>query len=331
MSFSVTILGSASAKPTPDRHPSAQIVKVHEQHYLVDAGEGAQQQMFRYGINPLKLRAVFISHLHGDHGFGLFPLISTLGLYGRRTPLKIFGPAPLGEMLGCHLRYFDTQLPYEIEWVEVDTTRHALLFENRTLEVWSVPLRHRIPTSGYLFREKQPPLNVRKEKITEYGLSIARITAAKRGEDILLDNGDTLPNAELPYRPYAPRSYAYLSDTSWSPKAAKLVEGADLLYHETTYAHAEHKIARERGHSTTVEAARIALKAGAGRLVIGHYSSRFKEESVLVEEARTVFPDTHPATEGTTFTIEKRQQPSPKPKNTSSARWPPTAAAPNTG
>ena len=238
MSFSVTILGSASAKPTPDRHPSAQIVKVHEQHYLVDAGEGAQQQMFRYGINPLKLRAVFISHLHGDHVFGLFPLISTLGLYGRRTPLKIFGPAPLGEMLGCHLRYFDTQLPYEIEWVEVDTTRHALLFENRTLEVWSVPLRHRIPTSGYLFREKQPPLNVRKEKITEYGLSIARITAAKRGEDILLDNGDTLPNAELTYRPYAPRSYAYLSDTSWSPKAAKLVEGADLLYHETTYAHA---------------------------------------------------------------------------------------------
>ena len=202
MSFSVTILGSASAKPTPDRHPSAQIVKVHEQHYLVDAGEGAQQQMFRYGINPLKLRAVFISHLHGDHVFGLFPLISTLGLYGRRTPLKIFGPAPLGEMLGCHLRYFDTQLPYEIEWVEVDTTRHALLFENRTLEVWSIPLRHRIPTSGYLFREKQPPLNVRKEKITEYGLSIARITAAKRGEDILLDNGDTLPNAELTYRPH---------------------------------------------------------------------------------------------------------------------------------
>lgn len=309
MSFSVTILGSASAKPTPDRHPSAQIVKVHEQHYLVDAGEGAQQQMFRYGINPLKLRAVFISHLHGDHVFGLFPLISTLGLYGRRTPLKIFGPAPLGEMLGCHLRYFDTQLPYEIEWVEVDTTRHALLFENRTLEVWSVPLRHRIPTSGYLFREKQPPLNVRKEKITEYGLSIARITAAKRGEDILLDNGETLPNAELTYRPYAPRSYAYLSDTSWSPKAAKLVEGADLLYHEATYAHAEHKIARERGHSTAVEAAHIALKAGAGRLVIGHYSSRYKEESVLVEEARTVFPDTRPATEGTTFTIEKRQQP----------------------
>lgn len=162
----------------------------------------------------------------------------------------------------------------------------------------------RLPVPG-----ETAPLNVRKEKITEYGLSIARITAAKRGEDILLDNGDTLPNAELTYRPYAPRSYAYLSDTSLVAQSGKLVEGADLLYHETTYAHAEHKIARERGHSTTVEAARIALKAGAGRLVIGHYSSRYKEESVLVEEARTVFPDTHPATEGTTFTIEKRQQP----------------------
>lgn len=309
MSFSVTILGSASAKPTPDRHPSAQIVKVHEQHYLVDAGEGVQQQMFRYGINPLKLRAVFISHLHGDHVFGLFPLISTLGLYGRRTPLKIFGPAPLGEMLECHLRYFDTQLSYEIEWIRVDTTKHTLLFENRTLEVWSIPLRHRIPTCGYLFREKQPPLNVRKEKIMEYGLSIAQITAAKRGEDIQLGNGKTVPNGELTYRPYKARSYAYLSDTSYSPKAAGLAAGADLIYHEATYAHLERKIARERGHSTAVEAARAALKAGANRLVIGHYSARYKDEEVLVEEARTVFPETYPATEGITFTIEKRQEP----------------------
>ena len=307
--FDVHILGCGSALPTLRHSATSQVVNIREKLFMIDCGEGTQVQLRRSRLRFGRLNHIFISHLHGDHVFGLFPLISTLGLYGRRTPLKIFGPAPLGEMLGCHLRYFDTQLPYEIEWVEVDTTRHALLFENRTLEVWSVPLRPRIPTSGYLFREKQPPLNVRKEKITEYGLSIARITAAKRGEDILLDNGDTLPNAELTYRPYAPRSYAYLSDTSWSPKAAKLVEGADLLYHETTYAHAEHKIARERGHSTTVEAARIALKAGAGRLVLGHYSSRYKDESVLVEEARTVFPDTHPATEGTTFTIEKRQQP----------------------
>lgn len=306
MSFKVTILGSASAKPTANRHPSAQAVDVNEQYYLVDAGEGVQQQLFRCGINPLKLRAVFISHLHGDHVFGLFPLISTLGLYGRRTPLQVFGPAPLGELIDHHLRYFDPQLPYSVEWHPVDTARHALLLENRTLEVWSIPLRHRVPTSGYLFREKEPPLNVHKEKIAEYGLSIARITAAKRGEAVTLDDGRTIPNAELTYRPHPPRAYAYLSDTSWSPRAAGLVAGVDLLYHEATYSHTERRIARERGHSTAVEAARIALKAEARRLLIGHYSSRYKNEELLVGEARTVFPESYPATEGETFTIEKR-------------------------
>jgi len=137
MSFSVTILGSSSAKPTLSRHPSAQAVNVHEQYYLVDAGEGVQQQLIRCGINPLKLRAVFISHLHGDHVFGLFPLISTLALYGRKTPLRVFAPAPFGEILACHLRFFDSELPYPVVWTEVDTTKHALLLENRTLEVWS--------------------------------------------------------------------------------------------------------------------------------------------------------------------------------------------------
>ena len=236
MSFTVTILGSASAKPTPGRHPSAQVVNLHEQHYLVDAGEGTQQQLFRYGINPLRLRAVFLSHLHGDHCFGLFPLLSTLGLYGRRTPLPVYAPAPFGEILACHLRYFDSELPYAVEWHEVDTTCHRPLLENRSLEVWSIPLRHRVPTCGYLFREKEPPLNVDKFKITKYGLSIAQITAAKRGEAVRLDSGETLPNEELTYRPYKARSYAYLSDTAFSAKAAGLAAGVDLgvLYGELT-------------------------------------------------------------------------------------------------
>ena len=307
MSFTVTILGSASAKPTPGRHPSAQVVNLHEQHYLVDAGEGTQQQLFRYGINPLRLRAVFLSHLHGDHCFGLFPLLSTLGLYGRRTPLPVYAPAPFGEILACHLRYFDSELPYAVEWHEVDTTCHRPLLENRSLEVWSIPLRHRVPTCGYLFREKEPPLNVDKFKITKYGLSIAQITAAKRGEEIRLATGEVIPNAELTYRPYAPRSYAYLSDTNYSAKAAGLCRGVDLMYHEATYAAAEQRSARDRGHSTTTDAAKAALKAGARRLVIGHYSSRYKDETPLVEEARTLFAESYPATEGTTYTIEKQR------------------------
>ena len=307
MSFSVTILGSSSAKPTVARHPSAQAVNVHEQYYLVDAGEGVQQQLVRYGVNPLKIRAVFISHLHGDHVFGLFPLISTLALYGRKTPLRVFAPAPFGEILACHLRYFDTELPYTVAWTEVDTTKHALLLENRTLEVWSVPLRHRVPCAGFLFREKEPPLNVEKFKIEKYGLSIAQITAAKRGEEIRLATGEVIPNAELTYRPYAPRSYAYLSDTNFSAKAAGLCRGVELMYHEATYAAAEQKLARERGHSTTLDAARAALGAGARRLVIGHFSTRYKQLDELVAEARTLFPETFAAREGETFTIEKHR------------------------
>ena len=307
MSFNVTILGSASAKPTVDRHPSAQVVNIHEQLYLVDAGEGVQRQMFRQGINPLKIRAVFISHLHGDHVMGLFPLLSTMGLYGRRTALPIYAPAPFGEILEYHLRYFDSQLPYTPEWVRVDTTKHLKIYDSRSLEVWSVPLRHRVPTAGFLFREKEPPLNVRKEKIDEYALSIAQITAAKRGEDILLDDGRTLDNGEVTYLPYRGRSYAYLSDTSWSPKAAGLCSGVDLMYHEATYAGDHRRDARERGHSTAAEAARAAVKAGAGRLVIGHYSSRYKDIQPLVDEAREIFPQTWPAVEGETFKIEKQR------------------------
>ncbi|MEF2791494.1 ribonuclease Z [uncultured Alistipes sp.] len=306
MSFAVTILGCSSAKPTPDRHPSAQAVNVHEQYYLVDAGEGVQQQLVRYGINPLKLRAAFISHLHGDHVFGLFPLLSTLGLYGRRTPLEVFAPAPFGELLACHLRHFDTELPYEVVWHEVRTTEHARLYENRTLEVWSIPLRHRVPCAGFLFREKEPPLNVNKSKIAKYGLSIAQIAAAKRGEAVRLDDGTLLGNGELTYRPYAPRSYAYLSDTNFSARAAELCRGADLMYHEATYAAAERKIARERGHSTTEDAAKAALRAEARRLVIGHYSSRYKDAEALAGEARRLFPESYAAQEGATFTIEKR-------------------------
>lgn len=298
----VTILGCASAKPTANRHPSAQIVNVDEQYYLVDAGEGVQKQMFRYGINPLKLRGIFISHLHGDHVFGVFPLISTLGLYGRRTPLKIFAPRPFGEILESHLRYFDSDLPYEVEWVEVDTTAHRIIFENNSLEVWSIPLRHRVPASGYMFREKMPELNVDKFKIERYGLSVKQIVAAKRGEDIALDDGTVIPNAEITYLPRQPKTYAYCSDTNRSAMVARRVKGADLLYHEATYAAAERRQAKERGHSTSVDAAETALAAEAKRLIIGHFSSRYKEPSVLLDEARAVFPATDIAIEGETYT-----------------------------
>ena len=307
MGFSVTILGNSSAKPTPHAHPSSQVVNLNEQYYLVDAGEGVQQQLIRRGINPLRLRAVFISHLHGDHCFGLFPLIATLGLEGKRTPLDIYAPAPMGEILEYHRRYFWDDLPYEGKWHEGRTTEHAIIMQNNTLEVWSIPLRHRVPTAGYLFKEKQPGRNVDKFKIEKYGLSIAQIVAAKRGEDITLEDGEVIPNDELTYIPYQARSYAYLSDTAYSAKAAERVHGVDLLYHETTYSTSEAMFAKGRGHSTTIEAAKVAAKAEAKRLIIGHFSSRYKSHETLVEECRTIFPNSDIAAEGMTFNIEEKR------------------------
>ena len=301
--ISVTILGASSAKPTVNGHPSAQVVNCNEQHYLVDAGEGVQQQMFRYGINPLRLRAVFISHLHGDHVFGLFPLISTLGLYGKKTPLTIYAPRPFGEILECHLRYFDKELPYEVQWVEVDTTKHQKIFENRSLEVWSIPLRHRVPTSGYLFREKPLPRNVDKFAIERYGLSVKQIVAAKEGADIELEDGTILPNERITFVAHPPQSYAYCSDTNRSGAVAKYVAGVDLLYHEATYAVAQKKEAKERGHATTEDAAKTALAASAKRLLIGHFSSRYKDKEPLLAEARAIFENTDIAHEGETFKI----------------------------
>lgn len=299
----VTVLGRASAKPTVNSHPSAQVVNVNEQYYLVDAGEGVQQQMFRCGINPLKLRAIFISHLHGDHIFGLFPLLSTLGLCGRQMPLKIFAPRPFGEILEYHLRYFDSYISYEVEWVEVDTTRHQMIFESKTLEVWSIPLRHRVPCSGYHFKEKRPELNVDKFKIVKYNLSIAQIVAAKRGEDITLEDGTVVENSEITYLPFEPRSYAYLSDTSRSAVAAERVKGVSLLYHEATYTREFKHDAKERGHSTAADAAQMAVVAGAERLLLGHFSSRYKSPEVLLEEAKEIFENSAIAEEGETYTV----------------------------
>lgn len=303
MPIAVTILGNSSAKPTATGHPSAQVVNINEQLFLVDAGEGVQRQMARCGISPLKLRAVFISHLHGDHVFGLFPLLSTLGLYGRRTPLKIYAPRPFGEALEGFLRLFEDNLPYTPEWVEVDTTKHQIIFENDTTEIWSLPLRHRVPTAGYLFRQKEPALNVTKYAIERYELDMYQIVAAKRGEDVTLQSGEVIPNELLTYRPYPPMSYAYCSDTNYSARLAKMVEGVDMLYHEATYSAAERKMAKMRGHATTADAAKVAQMAGAGKLLIGHFSSRYKDLEPLLQESREIFPATEIARERETFTI----------------------------
>ena len=269
---------------------------------MIDCGEGTQRRLMECGISPMKINAIFISHLHGDHVFGLFPLISTLGLQGRKLPLDIYAPQPMGEILEAHYRWYDTKLPFEVRYHEVDTRSHTLIYENKVMEVWTVPLRHRTPCCCYLFREKEAGLNVRKEAIEEYGLGVAQITAAKRGEDITID-GRTIPNACLTYKPFTPRSYAYLSDTNYSGKAVSIVKGVDLLYHEATFAAEEKSLAKDTGHSTTHQAAKAAIESGAAKLLIGHFSSRYKDDTLLLNEARELFPETYLAEEGTTFEI----------------------------
>ncbi|MCD8102707.1 MAG: ribonuclease Z [Alistipes sp.] len=303
MNFRITVLGTGSALPAAGNHHSAHAVNVHEQYYLVDCGEGTQSRLYRYGINPQKIRAVFLTHLHGDHIYGIFPLLSTLGLMGKKTPLPVYAPEPFGEMIELYRRYMDTDLPYEIQYHPVDTTAHGVIYENRVLTVSTVPLRHRKPAAGYLFGEKTPPRNVRKEAIAKHSLGIAQIVAAKNGEDITTAEGLTLPNGEITYVPYTPRSYAYISDTLYSGKVVKLVQGVDLLYHEATFSQADKATAKATGHSTAADAAKAALNAGAGELLIGHFSGRYKDTSLLLDEARQVFPRTSIAVEGRTYEI----------------------------
>lgn len=297
-SFNITILGSGSALPTVNTHHAAQVVNVHEQFYLIDCGEATQRQLLKSGIHPLKINAVFISHLHCDHIFGLFPLLSTLAMMGKRTPLQIFAPSPFDQLLEHYSSFYDEKLPYEIIYTEVNTREHKMIFENKVMQVFSIPLRHKIPCAGFHFKEKTPKLNVHKHKIDEYSLSISDIVALKNGEDI-----EGFKNHELTFLPYSPRSYAYLSDTNFSSKAASLIKGVDLLYHEATFSHADKATAKNTGHSTSQDAAKAALQSEAKQLIIGHLSPRYKNQETILEEAKSVFEDTQLAKELHTYKL----------------------------
>ncbi|MCC8063395.1 MAG: ribonuclease Z [Rikenellaceae bacterium] len=305
MTFQVTILGCSSARPTPSRHHTAHVLNVHEQFFLIDCGEGTQYQLTRYGINPLKLNVIFISHLHGDHVYGIFGLLSTMAMMGRQRALEIVAPKPFGDMLRSHFAFFQIELPYPLEIREVDARDVTEVWSNRAMTVISIPLRHRVPCCGYLFREREPGLNVHRHLVEGYGLNPLQIAALKRGEDAVLANGMPLTVAEATYRPYEPRSYAFCSDTTASGKVATLVEGVDLLYHEATYMHADKELAVKTGHTTALQAARLAKKAGVRYLLLGHYSSRYKDLEPLLAEARSEFPDTVLGRDGLVLALEK--------------------------
>lgn len=303
MIFSLTTLGTASALPTVDRFPSAHVLNVHERLFLIDCGEGCQMQLRRYGFSFLKINEIFISHVHGDHVFGIYGLLSTMSLLGRSADLFIYAPTDFGSVLDSLIQQFGTQFKYKIVHIAVSGRAPEVIFETKSSEVLSFPLNHRTGCYGYLFREKMPRRNIHKYLIEKHSLTLAEIARLKDGEDIEREDGELLKSDVITYLPYKPRSFAYCSDTAPFKKLREYVEGVDLLYHESTFLQETEKVAALTMHSTAAQAAQLALEAGVGKLVIGHFSSRYKNSSLYENEAREIFPETYAAREGVRFEI----------------------------
>lgn len=302
MNFTLKIMGTASAMPFVGRFQSAHVLDVHGRSFLIDCGEGVQGQLKKYGVSLMRIDSIFISHIHGDHVFGLFGLLSTIGMLGRTAPMNLYGPPNLGPVLKFFLSFYGEGLAFEVRFCPLKMKEPEVIYETKSVEVLAFPLNHSIETFGYLFREKEPLFNVHKWAISRYDLSLTEIGALKRGEDVVRPDR-TIPLGEAAYRPYSPRSYAYVSDTAPFAELPAWVRGVDLLYHEATYLDELADQAALRRHSTTLQAARCAREAGAGKLIIGHYSSRCKDAGRYEEECRTVFPQTFAASDGDVFDL----------------------------
>ena len=303
MDFTLNILGTASALPTVNRYPSAQVLDVRGRLFLIDCGEGAQMQMRRLGLSFLKVDVICLSHIHGDHLFGIFGLLSTMGMLGRKTPLRVFAPKSFGPILKFFLSYFGEGLQFQIEHYPLSMKEPEKVMDTKAVDLYAFPLRHRIEAFGFLFREKEPQRNIYKDSIEKYGLGIAEMGHLKNGEDIVREDGTVIRNADVTYRPYDPRSFAYCSDTASFPELSGWIKGVDLLYHETTFPQEYEALAKATFHSTTVQAAACARDAGVGKLVAGHYSSRFPDVSFYLDEIRSIFPETVLGREGMVIDI----------------------------
>lgn len=309
MNFKLTILGSSSALPTSSRFPAAHVLNVHERLFLIDCGEGTQIQLRRFKLKLGRLEAIFISHIHGDHTLGLFGLISTLNLLGRTDPLTVYAPKELKEILFANINFFIDNLSYRLDFHPVDTTVAQTIRTGKHVSVSTVPLNHRVPAVGYRFDEVISSCNIRKDFVERYRPGIADIARIKAGSDFIAPDGTVIPNADITYNARLPRSYAYCSDTLYSERLTEAVKGVDLLYHEATFMDSEIDLARATGHSTARQAALIARKAGVGRLLIGHFSARYKSIDPLEREARSVFTDTFAVADGQSFGIPEKKIP----------------------
>lgn len=295
--FRVHILGCGSALPTLRHYPSAQVVELREKLFMVDCGEGTQLQLRRLRVRFTKVSHVFISHLHGDHCFGLIGMISTFGLLGRTARLHVHAHQALEEMLRRQMTLYCHDLGYEVVFHPIDASCREVIYEDRSLTVETIPLSHRMPTCGFLFREKPSLPHIRREMIDFYQIPTSQIQNIKNGADWTTADGELIPNARLVEPADAPRSYAYCSDTRYLPDLHRQLQGVSTLYHESTYGEDNLKMAEKYYHSTARQAAMVARDAGAGQLILGHYSSRYEDEQVLLNEARQVFANARLANE----------------------------------
>lgn len=303
MNFYLTILGSSSALPTSNRFLTAQILNVNERFFLIDCGEGTQMQLRRCKIPFGKINHIFISHLHGDHVFGLPGLLSTFNLLGRIADLHIYAHKQLKQILNQFLGQFYTNLGFKLIYHTLDEEIPLLIYEDKTLEIKSFPLKHRIPCSGFLFKEKKKMRNIRKDMIGLYNIPIKEIINIKNGADFISETGQVIPNEILTIEPPAAKSFAFVTDTEFIPQLAGLFKNVDLLYHESTFQNEDSELAKITGHSTSLEAARLAALANAKKLVIGHFSTRYKNYELFKEQAAVEFPNVFLAEDGITFDV----------------------------
>ena len=301
--FELHILGCGSALPTTRHFATSQVVNLREKLFMIDCGEGAQMQLRKSRLKFSRLNHVFISHLHGDHCFGLLGLISTFGLLGRTAELHIHSPKGMEELFAPMLDFFCKNMSYKVTFHEFETQQPVVVYEDRSMTVTTIPLRHRIPCCGFLFEEKQCPNHIIREMIDFYQVPVYELNRIKNGEDFVTPEGDVIPNTRLTRPSDPPRKYAYCSDTIYLKKIAEQIRGVDLLFHEATFAQSEKARAKATFHTTAAQAAQLALDAQVKRLVIGHFSARYEEEQVLLKEAASVFPQTVLAKENLCITL----------------------------
>ena len=290
--FEVNILGCGSALPTTRHFASSQVLNIREKLFMIDCGEGTQLQLRRSKLKFSRLNHIFISHLHGDHCFGLIGLLSTFDLLGRTAAMHIYAHPDFEPILKMQLDYFCKKMDYEVEFHPINPSKIEIIYEDRSVSVTTIPLRHRIPTCGFLFSEKKTPDHIKRDMIDYYGIPTCDINRIKNGEDYVLADGTVIPNNRLTAPSSSPRKYAYCSDTLYHREIIEQVKGVDLLYHEATFADSDRPKAEMTFHTTALQAATIAKDAGVKQLVIGHFSARYEEEDLLLREAQSVFPNT---------------------------------------